>query len=65
MILPLAILLALHTFANPGELIPNAVTLLRADGFYELRPHQWRTNFGGPLKFNLNRSFGLELRIII
>jgi hypothetical protein len=64
MILPLAVLLALHTFAQTQvELIPTAgYTFPSRTDFYDTYGRiNSGLNFGGSLKFNLNRSFGIEL----
>jgi hypothetical protein len=64
MILPLAILLALHSFAQTQvEFIPNAgYTFPSRSDFYDTYGRiNGGLNLGGSLKFNLNRSFGIEL----
>jgi len=64
MLLPLAILLATHSFAQTQvELIPSAgYTFPSRTDFYDVYGRiNGGLNFGGSLKFNLNRSFGLEL----
>jgi len=63
-ILPFAILLALHSFAQTQvEFIPNAgYTFASRDDFYDSYGRiSGGLNLGGSLKFNLNRSFGIEL----
>ena len=64
MILPLAILVALHSFAQTQvELIPNAgYTFPSRTDFYDVYGRiNGGLNLGGSLKFNLNRSLGLEV----
>jgi len=64
MILPLAILLAMHSFAQTQvELIPNAgYTFPSRTDFYDVYGRiNGGLNLGGSLKFNLNRSLGVEV----
>src|SRR4051812_936141 len=64
MILPLALLLALPSFSQSQlELIPAAgYTFPSRSDFYDTYGRiNGGFSFGGSLKFNLNRSFGLEL----
>jgi hypothetical protein len=64
MILPIAVLLALHSFAQTQvELIPNAgYTFASRTDFYDVYGRiNEGLNLGASLKFNLNRSFGLEV----
>jgi len=64
MILPLAILLGLHSFAQTQvELIPNAgYTFPSRTDFYDVYGRiNGGLNLGGSLKFNLNRSLGVEV----
>jgi hypothetical protein len=63
-LLPLAVLLAMHSFAQTQvELIPAAgYTFPSRTDFYDSYGRvNGGLNFGGSLKFNLNRNFGLEL----
>jgi len=63
-LLPLAILLVMHSFAQTQvELIPSAgYTFASRTDFYDTYGRiNGAFNFGGSLKFNLNRSFGIEL----
>jgi len=64
MILPLAVLLAMQTFAQTQlEIVPSAgYTFPSRTDFYDTYGRiNGGVNFGGSLKFNLNRNFGLEL----
>ena len=64
MILPLTILVALHSFAQTQiELIPNAgYTFPSRTDFYDTYGRiNGGLNLGGSLKFNLNRSLGVEV----
>jgi hypothetical protein len=64
LILPLAVLLALDSFAQTQiELIPAAgYTFPSRTDFYDTYGRiNSGLNVGGSLKFNLNRSFGIEL----
>jgi len=63
-ILPLAILAALHSFAQTSvELIPTAgYTFASRTDFYDSYGRiSDGLSLGGSVKFNLNRSFGIEL----
>jgi hypothetical protein len=63
-ILPLAMLATLHSFAQTSvELIPTAgYTFASRTDFYDTYGRiSDGLSFGGSVKFNLNRSFGIEL----
>src|SRR5260370_42508481 len=63
-ILPMVVLAALHSFAQTSvELIPNAgYTFASRTDFYDTYGRiNGGLNLGGSVKFNLNRSFGIEL----
>jgi len=63
-ILPMVIFAALHSFAQTSvELIPNAgYTFASRTDFYDTYGRiNGGLNLGGSIKFNLNRSFGIEL----
>src|SRR5690349_15261847 len=63
-LLPLAVLLVTCSFAQTQvELIPSAgYTFASRTDFYDTYGRiNGAFNFGGSLKFNLNRSFGIEL----
>lgn len=62
--LPIVLLVALHSFAQSAvELIPNAgYTFASRTDFYDTYGRiNGGLNLGGSVKFNLNRSFGIEL----